>query len=161
MFSSWGGVMDLCLADPARNEGEARRAIACPPPGQAICPSERADQVFCGTADINSHETPSDRLPADMRWRDSTPALAHPEAVALYHVADRLFAAGQVVLVEERAHLGAAPLIDHPLDGVVFLERLLGPVRGGHLFEHGDDVIALAGIEQGQGAVMAGDVAIE
>src|SRR6056297_32433 len=77
MFSSWGGVMDLCLADPARNEGEARRAIACPPPGQAICPSQCVDQVFCGTADIKRIETPSDRLPADTRWRASIQCPLH------------------------------------------------------------------------------------
>src|SRR6056297_816100 len=81
---------------------------------------------------------------------------AHPEAVALDRVADRLFAARQVVLVEQRAHLGTAPLVDHALDRVVFLENLLDSVGGGHVLQDSDHPVALAGVEQRQGAVMAG-----
>jgi len=49
---------------------------------------------------------------------------AHPKTVGFDPVADRLFAARQVVLIKERAHFGAAPLIDHPLDRIALLEQL-------------------------------------
>ena len=55
---------------PGAIRGAPRRsAIACPPPGQAICQSRRIDRGFLGLAGIKCSERMSGRLPADMRWR--------------------------------------------------------------------------------------------
>jgi len=88
-------------------------------------------------------------------------ASAHPEAVLLDDVADFLLGARQVVPIEKRADLGAAALVDHPLERVVGLEDLLDPVRGGDLFEGGDGAVAFTGIEQWQGAPVAGHIAVK
>ena len=78
---AWSGLWDLV---PARNKGEARRAIACPPvapevrqpvsarlwrDGQAIWLSQCTDCMFFGNAEIMCPDSPLDRLPADMRRR--------------------------------------------------------------------------------------------
>ena len=63
-------LMPKVARGPGAGQGaQRRRAIACPPPGQAIFRSQRVDWMSCGNAEIKRAEIPSDRLPADMRWR--------------------------------------------------------------------------------------------
>jgi len=73
----------VVLGPGAEQGAQRRRAIACPPPGQAICQSRRIDRMFRGGADIKRAEIPSDRLPADMRRRGSPIVRIKPDLALL------------------------------------------------------------------------------
>src|SRR6056297_2632352 len=88
-------------------------------------------------------------------------ALYHPEPVFLDPLADWLFAAWQMVAIEQVADLLTPALEDHALERLVFLEKALDFIGSGDCLKQGNNLVPFTRIQKRNIPVMRTGLSIQ